>query len=233
MKQSVQSQTQRFLAQRVLLTDLAKQLGILMPDQSLADWIVQNFKSGEEGFDPLAYKNHLGSFQGRFRLSYEELIKEDLLLQKTQDWLEKMLAIPQNVAEQDQAIGQPQWVFEKWTCDQEADAKAIAAGQKPPSSKAVQHETVGPIHLAERKQLIPNDLSDVQWKKIFQLTPAKPLLSEPIPSNGKFVVVKLGTNKTDKKKTAEPPPDSSQATAGLWLSSLMQQAKIKVSIPHE
>lgn len=243
---SIKAQTQRQLIQRVLLTDLADRLGLQIPDSVLADWIVSNFKTGEdkdkehpEIFDPLAYKNYLRFFQTKFRLSYENLMAQDLLVQKTFDWLGKVVKPSADLDAQDQALQTKQWTFEKITADkQESAAQLVAAAQKgsiPPAllkdSKA-KSDKVGPLTLKDRKRLVEQELSLDQWQKIFALTKSQPVFPEPLSSGGKYVVLRLIKTEVSKTKEKTNAPNS-QEFPSLWLQALTQKADIKNYLPEE
>lgn len=224
--QSVKAQTQRQLVQRVLLKNLAGQMGLEIPDAVLADWIVTNFKQeGQTEFDPLAYKNYLRYFQDRFHLPYETLIHDDLLLDKTQNWLDAVVKTAPDLAQQDKALQAVQWTFEK----AQTDTKEKAA-----DLKKLKFEKVGPITVSQRRQLISEELDTGTWAQIFGLSKLSPVLSEPIAVGGKFVWVRFVSKNTQKEepKTESQNPSLSDFTSQ-WLGALAQKAEIKVYLPEE
>lgn len=78
---SIQQSTERVLVQRSLLRQFAQKIGIQVSDRELAETITR-----EKDFDPVAYKDFLKNFYRQNGFSYEEMVREDLLLEKFQTW---------------------------------------------------------------------------------------------------------------------------------------------------
>ncbi len=212
LSKSIRASTQRLLAQRKLLTRFGESLGFTVTDQELANWIVQHYKEGTEDFDPIAYKNFLSQFQSRNRLSYEDLLKEDLLVQKIQDWLAKGDQVSPLLTQSLQDQQKSKWTFEV------LDAKTKKVAQK-----------VGPISIGEYPQLFRSPLPLEQYVPIFQLTSAKPLLGKPIEQDGKSYLVRLV-----KKETKEETKAPEKLSLGQqWVAALLEKAKIKSNLPSE
>lgn len=82
VRQMVRQQTLRQLIFRTVSLEEAARLGVVASDQKLADEIVLNQRNERGEFDPVAYRHQfLPSFQQRFHVSYEDLVREDLTLQ--------------------------------------------------------------------------------------------------------------------------------------------------------
>ena len=212
LSKSIRSSTQRLLAQRKLLTHFGEALGFSVTDQELADWILEHYKDENGSFDPIAYKNFLSQFQARNHLSYETLLKEDLLVQKTQDWLQKGDQVSPVLTKALQEQQKSQWTFEI------SDAKTKKVTEK-----------VGPISMSDDDRLFHGALPLEQYASLFKLTTAKPLLEKPIEQDGKSYLVRLIKREAAKEsKTPEPP-----SLADPWVSQLLEKANIKSNLPEE
>ncbi len=78
---SIQQSAERILVQRSLMRQFAQTMGVRVSDPELAAFIAK-----EKDFDPVVYKDYLKSFYNENGFSYEELVREDLQLQKFQTW---------------------------------------------------------------------------------------------------------------------------------------------------
>lgn len=78
---TIRQSAERLVVQRSLMRQFSDTLGLKVTDQELAETIVK-----EKDFDPVEYKNRLQGFYREAGFSYEELLREDLLIQNFQNW---------------------------------------------------------------------------------------------------------------------------------------------------
>ena len=87
---AAQDNARQRVVYRTLSRQFCKQMGFVITDKELARYIT----SRQKDFDPIAYKNFLQNFFHQNRFSYEDLIREELLLQKFQQWSQRIEKIP-------------------------------------------------------------------------------------------------------------------------------------------
>ncbi len=246
LPQLVRTTTARQMIGREVGLQQADQLGIVIPDQEVAAAIkrAMTAQSGE-AFDDHAYRTRfLPYFKGRFGLSYEDLVRQDLQL----DAYEMIFAGVDNTSPlgtDPAATGdRARWTFEVVTIDpalllekktiaQEGEAEAIAAGLSalPPKKWAgwlkehgLEAKKVGPIRIAERERVMDGGTIE-DWTAIFTLSDKKPVVAKPIKRGGVLTVVRLVEQATDDGAAASTPPESSFYQS--WMSRLAANAKIK------
>ncbi|MDP2599651.1 MAG: SurA N-terminal domain-containing protein [Deltaproteobacteria bacterium] len=95
--QSLKTSTQRQLVTKSLVDQFAASIGFKVTDQELRDNILK-----EKDFDPVSYKNFIRSFYSRYGLSYEALLRKDLLADNFQKWVEKVEPVAEGPGTKDQ-----------------------------------------------------------------------------------------------------------------------------------
>lgn len=93
---SIKESARRQLVTQSLIDQFAHRIGFNVVDQELRDNILK-----EKDFDPVAYKNFIRNFYNRYGLSYEDLIRKELLLNDFQNWVQRVEPISQPIAESD------------------------------------------------------------------------------------------------------------------------------------
>ena len=91
--QSIRKSVQQQLTTGSLIEQFATHLGFQVTDQELANFIVS-----EKDFDPVSYKNFINSFYNHYGFPYENMVRNDLLTKKFQEWtlnVEKIYEPPQ------------------------------------------------------------------------------------------------------------------------------------------
>ena len=230
---NVKMQAQRILTQRVLFEKLGSDLGLLIPDSQLANWIAENLKTGGEIFDPIAYKDYLSYFQTKNQFSFENLLREDLAIQQTQNWL-NTISVPEEVLlEQNKASASQLKDFEKITVNTEEVGKKILQRGTVVKSDNASVEKKKSVDITGRSTLLPTEnLTFEEWVEVFTLNAKKPFLNRVVPHNGKFVLIRFIRENKSKKETQANLPAFAQFT-NAWFNAAMQNAEIKVYISNE
>ncbi|MBI4125097.1 MAG: SurA N-terminal domain-containing protein [Deltaproteobacteria bacterium] len=83
-EESIRLSAQRQVVQRSLTRQFAGSLGFRITDEELARYITR-----DQNFDPVAYRNFIQYFYRQNGFAYEDLVREDLLIQKFQEWAQK------------------------------------------------------------------------------------------------------------------------------------------------
>lgn len=94
--QSLKNSTQRQLVTKSLIDQFAASIGFKVTDLELRDNILK-----DKDFDPVAYKNFIRSFYSRYGLSYEDLLRKDILSSNFQKWVEKVEPIAERPKTED------------------------------------------------------------------------------------------------------------------------------------
>ena len=228
LTKSIQQNTERQVVQRTLTKQFAKSLGIDVSDKELATFIMK-----DEKFDPVEYKNFLQYFYRENGFSYETLMREDLLLQKFQEWGQKNETIAFPAAEE------VQWTFETASLDGE-DKRALAekiqglwaqGKEAGPDLKAakVAAQKVGPIALQQRKQLFHGDLTMEEYQQLFSLKnhtgPAQPFQNGKHFLLARLIEKKLPIAKKDEPKTKDFYPKI--RLLDLWFQDFIAKTNVK------
>lgn len=240
-----QSSTLRQLIFREVALQQADELGIVIPDNELADLIKKGQTSKEGEFDPIAYRhNFLPYFKDHFGLDYEQFVRTDLRIAS----LEKIFSDvdrEQPPKEDGEAAARSKWTFEIVTIDPNAlvaenlvktvdEAKAVAgrlAAANPKDWKRIlkplkiESKKAGPIGISERKALLDGNATLEDYGIIFALTAKNPVAARPIERSGKTYVVRL------LEKTAKDDKESSEDAKGNffmeWMSKRAAGAKVQ------
>ncbi len=204
---SLKESAQRQLITQSLIDQFAHSHGFKVIDEELRDNILK-----DKDFDPVAYKNFIRNFYNRYGLSYEDLIRKELLLNDFQSWVQKVEPI-------DEEKGEIQWTFETVAFPKEKKGAAFEAQKlwslgKEANPLLKQNklaaEKVGPIALDEHKKVFGGQLKREDYAKIFALTRPKSGPLEPFVNQDEFLVVRLleikkpGRQKPENKETYLP-----------------------------
>ena|SRR3989338_7883952 len=95
--QSLKNSTQRQLVTQSLVDQFTDSIGFKVTNQELRANIVK-----EKDFDPVAYKNFIRNFYSRYGLSYEDLLRKDLLSNNFQNWVQRVEPIAERPKIEDQ-----------------------------------------------------------------------------------------------------------------------------------
>lgn len=235
----IKSETAQRLVVRSLLKQFAQLLGFQVTDQELAEKI-----TSQEEFDPVNYRLFLKNFFQENAFSYEELVREDLLITKFQDWARNTEKLQETTPEETSPEGEPQWTFE--TLQMEGEEKKDLAGEiqkawaKGQSGSALlkknklEAKKVGPVAVDKRFLLFPEDLTLEDYLEIFSLTPTKPALDKPFTKGDRFLLLRLVKKELPKKKKRgakeEPAPEESWRPEFSLIDTWFQEFKKDVQI---
>lgn len=230
---SIRQSAQRLLVQRSLTQQFAKELGLQISDAELAAFITK-----EKDFDPVQYKNFLQYFYRQNGFSYEDLVREDLLLQQFQTWAQKIA--PPSPSPLDGI----RWSFETLMLtgeNQRGLAEKIQAawakGEKAlelvkQTKKEVQK--VGPISFEQRQSLFQNELIEQGTLSLFSLRPAPTGPTQPFAKGDRFFLVRLTKIEgLDKIKTESASLEPKINLVDVWFPKFANQAKVESHIPSE
>lgn len=203
----IENQTRQRLVYRNLIRQFASSLGLAVTDMELAEAIIKN-----RNFDPVEYKNFLQYFFQTNGFSYEDLVREDLLVSKFQEWAQGFNA-PKR------ALPQTTWTFEATLVE----------------GKRRQSEKVGPITLKERHklfQLAPIHKMD-DFLAIFSLTPSNPRLTIPFKTGTEELQVRLVEKKTAAVKEATAPTEAGPNLIDYWFREFANKIAVKSYLSEE
>lgn len=204
----IKNQAQRQITMTVMTEQFANQMGFSVSDAELADVITK-----EKDFDPVAYKSFLQRFYQQNGFSYEDLLRDELLIQKFQNWAER-------VEQTTPPPEAPQWTFEVTT---------IGKDKKEEKGK------VGPIGLSQRSQLASGQLTLAEALATFSLQPGQ-TLAQPIVKGEKSYRIKM----VEKKKPTVPATANANAKIlprvrllDLWFEKFAKATPVKTYLPKE
>jgi hypothetical protein len=177
-KMIVNTAMQQLINQRLMI-DAAHKMGLRVSDEELAKAIEGNKQFQKEGqFDRALYRdNFLPHFQKETSLNYEDLLRSELLAQKLDDVLHASVKVSPQEAKDTYRIGKTKFTFEVM--------KTAASGEAAPK------QTVGPVTLDQRQQVLGTEATPADYAKIFALTPEKSDLNAPLTIGGVQVSVHL------------------------------------------
>ena len=239
VRQIAESQTlQQLVASEVQLQQ-ADALGIVIPDDELADTIreAQAVQAGGE-FDPVVYRHRfLPYFRQRFNMDYEQFVRQDLRLGAFQ---ELFAAVDRKPADAEAAKPKVTvWTFESVTLDANDTNRQLAdrLAATPPAEWAkilrpakLEIKKVGPIRLAERSQLLGGTATLDDYRAVFTLTRERPALQKPLDIGGKLHMVRL-VERTERDAKETPPEIGGFFTA--WMEKLLAKAKVENYLKKE
>lgn len=227
------SSMQQLINQRLMI-DAATKMGLRVSNEELAKSIENDKRFQKDGvFERAAYRDYfLPSFQRDFGLNYEELLRNELLAKKLDDVLHSSVKV--SPAEAKAAYWQEK---SKFTFEVTKTIPGQAKAEKP--SK----QTVGPITLEQRQQVLTPEATEADLAKVFALTKEKPQLDSPITIGDtqysiKFVKRDIPSD-TDWKKdetpfTKELLSRKQGRISQDWLESLSRRADIEqLKTPNE
>lgn len=229
---SIRQTTQRLLVQRSLAKQFAEQLGLEISDSELAAFIMK-----DKDFDPVSYKNFIQYFYRQNGFAYEEVVREDLLLQKFQDWAKKI------GSETPSPLADIQWAFETLILEGE-DKKVVAekiqsAWAKGENAAALLASTktktqkVGPVGFGQRHELFSGQLDEKEYLQLFAsakpTAPAHPF----IKGNRSLLARVTAVTGWDGGKTKLPTAGPQTHLIDLWFQNFANQTKVESHIPAE
>jgi len=212
--QSIAAATERQMVQRKIMFQFANDLGLSVTDQELADWIVKNFKDASGEFDPIGYKNYLSQFQTRNRISYEDLLREDLTLQKFNTWMSRSEVETSKEKTLMEAQKATRWILE------------VRENAKDSKEKIPASQKIDPLTITEYQKLFGGQLDLQDYVSIFRLEKGKTFSKE---KEGKVYWTRMISKEKNKEASKEPTQKLSLGDA--WLNDTIEAAKIKSHIP--
>jgi SurA-like N-terminal domain len=246
------SSTLSRLVSRELVLEQAAELGIFIPDDELATFIVnlQKVQQGGE-FDPIFYKQqYLPYFKNRFGLNYEDFVRQDLEItafDSLYDGIDsgpvfsKEMKGPRNTA----------WVFEQVTIEPtklvesgaikkldeaEAIAKTLVTTnpkkwKKTLSALKVKPTRIGPLTIVDREKIFEGNGDVEEMQAVFTLTSEKSVIGKPVEKDGKYYVVRLISAKEIDDVNLKPY--SARPFLQSWMAKLQGKAEVKTFINNE
>lgn len=214
-----------------LMIDAATKMGLRVSNEELARAIESDKRFQKDGqFDRTAYRDGwLPFFQREFGLNYEEVLRDELLAKKLDDVLHGSVKVSSAEAKNGYWLEKTKYTFE--------------VSKTAPGQTAATKQTVGPITLSDRQQVLGADASEADFAKLFALTPEKPQTDAPIVVRDIQYSVKL--TKRDLPTEADWKKDETVFTQDLlnrkqqhasqeWLESLNRKADIEqLKTPNE
>ncbi len=224
-----QSALQQLVNQRLMI-DAAHHMGLRVSDEELAKAIENTKQFQKDGkFDRADYRERIASFQRETGLNYEQLLRNELLAGKLNDLLQSSVKVSPEEAKAAYWRERSKFTFE--------------VGKAGPRQTTPVKQTVGPVTLANRQQVLDADATSADYAKVFSLTASTPQLDAPLVIRDIQYTVKLTKreNPTDadwKKDEAQFTKDflvRKQARTGQeWLDSLSKKAEIEqIKSPNE
>ena len=223
---------------RHMTLQLAKKSGIQVSDQELASYIQKQFTNEDGVFDKNFYlTKYLPYFRNRYGIDYENLLKQDLLIQitensfdflnvpvlpqgeKLKEWVFTVVEFNPNISDKIKDIDEAKSAANKLIREKNMDKwKNIAeklGGKHLKSQKTT---------LANRQHLLTGNVEDIIFEKVFSLTSSNKTISEPIVATNKVYVVALeDINEVDQSPMFRPFVQS-------WLDSELSSADVKIYI---
>ncbi len=240
------SQSLRQLVARELGLELARDLGVVVPDAELAEVIRKTpFAQRDGEFDPAFYRNQfLPYFRQRFGLDYEKFLKQDIEIDNLEGFFR---GVDTDVPATEGGLGKGgtdfSWTFETVTfvpdelvekgkvksAEEARSAARLLVASDPARWKGLlaplelSSVRTGPISLRERKTLLDGQGTIEDFTEIFSLTPSSPLVGEPIERGGKIYVIRL----VERKEAGQgegfwPARDFFRS----WMAKLSEKAKV-------
>lgn len=202
----IENQTRQRLVYRNLIRQFAEELGLAVTDVELAEAIIKN-----QNFDPVEYKNFLQYFYQNNGFSYEDLVRDDLLVEKFQRWAQGF-----NVPKR--ALPQITWTFEA----------TLVSGKTRASEK------VGPITLKERHKLFPQAPihKTEDFLAIFSLTPSNPSLTLPFKTGNEELQIRL-VEKKNAAASKEAPAEFGPNLIDYWFREFADKIPVKSHLSQE
>ncbi|PIR17579.1 MAG: hypothetical protein COV46_03680 [Deltaproteobacteria bacterium CG11_big_fil_rev_8_21_14_0_20_49_13] len=227
IQKSVTATTINQLIQQSIVDQLGNKIGVGPTDMELAEAIKNSPAAKDENgqFDPYMYKRRfLPYFSQKYNMDYENLLKEEIIIQNVQSVFKTEEKAP--FAKPLFDMSNTKWTFDVTEFDNEDLAKAGKQGKT---------KKVGPVSISERSQIIPSDIDVEVWDKIFTLRTEKGAPAAPVQAGEKWYVVR--PLKIDLPQEAQWQKDgetfqktvatqNGQEFFQLWISSLMKDAKI-------
>lgn len=224
------SSIQQLINQRLMI-DAALKMGLRVSNEELAKAIENDKRFQKEGqFDRTDYRDSfLPYFQREFGLNYEELLRNELLAKKLDDVLHSSVKVSPAEAKAAYWQDKSKFTFE---------VTKTLPGQAKPTK-----QTVGPITLEQRQQVLAPEATAEDFAKVFALTKEKPQTDSPITVKDVQYTVKL--IKKEIPSDADWKKDEPAFTKDLlarkqtsvsqeWLTSLSHKADIEqLKTPNE
>lgn len=211
----IQTSTLQQMINSELLRQFGKSIGITVSKQELIRAIETDPRIVQKGekFDPERYQKAILPELQRRGIEFEQMESNDLLLKKTEGFLEASASVSTEEAKGEYDQQNTKWTFEKIEIDPaklieekkiekaedaEGIAKEILANWKennatPATAKkyGIEVSKTGPIVLKDRYQLFSDVAERKDFLDVFTLTDKNPLIAAPIKVGGKWIIVRL------------------------------------------
>lgn len=231
--QGIRQASQRLLVQRSLAKQFAQSLGFQIGDLELADLIMK-----EKDFDPVAYKNFLQYFFRQNGFGYEDLVREDLLIQKFQDWTQKIAPAPTEL------LHQIQWTFDTLTLkgvgQKEVAFQIQQAWAKGDTAPVLVKKTggkvakIGPIGFSQRQRLFSGQLTDEEYLQLFSLLKPNAAPVQPFIKADQFLLVRLVSIQGLEPSPKNPFPWQAEVSlVDAWFQHFGEATKVESFISSD
>lgn len=224
------SSLQQLINQRLMI-DAATKMGLRVSDEELAKTIENDKRFQKDGrFERAAYRDFfLPKFQSEFGLNYEELLRSELLAKKLDDILRSSVKVSPAEAKAAYWQEKTQFTFE--------------VTKSGPGQTAAAKQSVGPITLDQRQQVLGTDATEADFAKVFALTKDKPQTDAPITIRDIQYSVKLikkevpddaNWKKDEPTFTKDFLARKQMSISQEWMESLARKADIEqLKTPNE
>lgn len=265
MMNQIQNSTLQQMINSELLKQFGSSIGISVSNEELIRAIETDPRIVAKGekFDPERYQKAILPELQRRGIDFEKMVGDDILLKKTEAFLESSAAVSAEEAKEEFDQQNTKWSFEKIEIDpsklveekkieKAEDAEGIAKeilsewqnGALPAAARkhGIDAAKVGPIVLKDRYQLFSDVAERKDLLEVFALTEKEPLVKAPLKIGGKWVVVRLAGIETPSKDAWEKEKEAfiqglkqkkQQMMMQQWLAHLASKAKIKTYIAQE
>lgn len=231
MNKMIAGSTLQQMVNQRLMIDAATKMGLRVSDEELFKAIETNNKLfvHDGVFDRAAYRQKLLDYERENGLNYEVLLRNELLAKKLDDILRSSVKVSPAEAKAAYWLEKTKFTFE---------ITKSGPGQTSPAK-----QTVGPITVEQRRQVLGNDATEADFARVFALTTSKPQLDPPIIIRDIQYSVKLTKRDVPdeddwKKNEATFTKDflsrKQMAVGQEWLKSLARKADIEqLKTPNE
>lgn len=219
------------LINQYLMVDAATKMGLRVSNEELAKAIETDKRFQKEGhFERAAYRDSfLPWFQKEYGLNYEELLRNELLARKLDDILRSSVKVSPAEVRSAYGLEKNKFTFE--------------ISKSVPGQATASKQTVGPITMEQRQQVLGNEATVADFAKVFRLTKEKPQTDAPITIRDIQYSVKLTRKdvpadddwKKDEATFTKDLLSRKQMNVGQeWLESLARKADIEqLKAPNE
>lgn len=245
LKMLKENTLQQLVNQQLLLTS-AQHMGLHVANEELVKIIESNKQFQKDGqFDRELYKNNfLPGFENKYNLNYEDLLRNELLVQKLQDLITSAAKVSPQEAKDTYVREKTVFTFDvvkgPLKAEQNLSQIQTAMGQNNSAFKAalatakLTSQPVGPLAIGQREQILGEGASLADYEKIFALNTEHSTLATPLKVGELLYAVRLVKKdapsqwKQDEVTfTAELQKRKQQQLMQNWIADLSRKATIE------